>query len=263
MSWSMPNSLKFKMLLSLAQSTGRVILDDVFEWLKRLRTTARNFSLPVREEKSARNTEKVNLKPYTNWSEFNDNLMHKETLVNFVMAYSRDAVLTQFGGNADIAVWNAMQTSDSAAYATALRAAGYAAILDGAFMSNDQGYNAIDFWLGGLAETAVPGGMLGSTFDFIFAMQMVKLQNADRFYYLNRLGGTNMLAEIEAQLPTGRVAHPQKNAPESPHVQEKLVGHAPPRSSEAVPAGAAATPPGRARLGGLSRRRASARRASF
>jgi hypothetical protein len=61
----MPNSLKFKMLLSLEQSSRRVILEDVFDWLKRLRTTARNFSLPVREEKSARNTEKVNLKPYT------------------------------------------------------------------------------------------------------------------------------------------------------------------------------------------------------
>ena len=142
----------------------------------------------------------ANLKPYTNWSEFNDNLMHKETLVNFVMAYSRDAVLTTFGGNTSVSYWNGLQTSDSATYATALRAAANAAILDGAFMSNDQGYNAIDFWLGGLAETAVPGGMLGSTFDFIFAMQMVKLQNADRFYYLNRLGGTNVLAEIEAQL---------------------------------------------------------------
>ena len=53
------------MLLSLEQSSRRVILEDVFDWLKRLRTTARNFSLPVREEKSARNTEKVNLKPYT------------------------------------------------------------------------------------------------------------------------------------------------------------------------------------------------------
>jgi hypothetical protein len=53
------------MLLSLAQSTGRVILDDVFEWLKRLRTTARNLTLPAREERAARNTEKVNLKPYT------------------------------------------------------------------------------------------------------------------------------------------------------------------------------------------------------
>ena len=142
----------------------------------------------------------VNLKPYTNWSEFNDNLMHKETLVNFVMAYSRDAVLTTFGGNADVTYWNGLQTSDSALYATKLRAAANAAILDGAFMTYDQGFNAIDFWLGGLAETAVPGGMLGSTFDFIFAMQMVKLQDGDRFYYLNRLGGTNMLAEIEAQL---------------------------------------------------------------
>lgn len=37
----------------------------MFEWLKRLRTTARSFTLPAREERTARNTEKVNLKPYT------------------------------------------------------------------------------------------------------------------------------------------------------------------------------------------------------
>lgn len=37
----------------------------MFDWLKRLRTTARNFTLPAREERGARNTEKVNLKPYT------------------------------------------------------------------------------------------------------------------------------------------------------------------------------------------------------
>lgn len=36
----------------------------VFEWLKRLRNTARKLTLPVREERTARNTEKVNLKPY-------------------------------------------------------------------------------------------------------------------------------------------------------------------------------------------------------
>lgn len=42
-----------------------VILIDVFDWIKRLRASARNFSLPVREERSARNTGKVNLKPYT------------------------------------------------------------------------------------------------------------------------------------------------------------------------------------------------------
>ena len=30
------------------------------------------------------------------------------------------------------------------------------------------------------------GGMLGSTFNFVFEMQMEKLQNGDRFYYLQR-----------------------------------------------------------------------------
>jgi len=43
----------------------QVILENVFDWLKRLRTTARSFTLPTREERTARNTEKVNLKPYT------------------------------------------------------------------------------------------------------------------------------------------------------------------------------------------------------
>jgi len=37
----------------------------VFDWLKRLRQKAREFALPEREERTARNTGKVNLKPYT------------------------------------------------------------------------------------------------------------------------------------------------------------------------------------------------------
>lgn len=37
----------------------------MFEWIKRLRQGARKFVLPAREERTARNTEKVNLKPYT------------------------------------------------------------------------------------------------------------------------------------------------------------------------------------------------------
>jgi Ca2+-binding RTX toxin-like protein len=156
------------------------------------------------------------LKPYDSWLEFQSKMVHEETLVNFVMAYSRDTVLTMFGeapegatgtgaaGAFTIADWDALRVSTDAAkqlkYAAGLRAAGEKAIANGAFMEYDQGINAVDFWLGGLAEAKVPGGMLGSTFDFIFALQMIELQNADRFYYLNRLGGTNMLAEIEAQL---------------------------------------------------------------
>ena len=37
----------------------------MFDWLKRLRAGARKYSLPEREERAARNTGTVNLKPYT------------------------------------------------------------------------------------------------------------------------------------------------------------------------------------------------------
>ncbi|MDZ4294024.1 MAG: peroxidase family protein [Hydrogenophaga sp.] len=158
----------------------------------------------VREELYTATNGNATLKPYESWNEFKANLLHQETLVNFVMAYSRDAVLTQFADEKTLLEWDALKVSgtpqDNVDYATALRTAAEAAVLDGAFMAYDQGFNAIDFWLGGLAEAKVPGGMLGSTFDFIFAMQMIELQDGDRFYYLNRLGGTNLLAEIEAQL---------------------------------------------------------------
>ena len=42
------------------------------------------------------------------------------------------------------------------------------------------------------------GGMLGSTFNFVFEVQMEKLQNSDRFYYLQRLDGLHLFSEMEA-----------------------------------------------------------------
>src|SRR3712207_2878649 len=41
------------------------------------------------------------------------------------------------------------------------------------------------------------GGMLGSTFSFIFELQLENLQNGDRFYYLSRVQGLNLLNELE------------------------------------------------------------------
>ena len=41
------------------------------------------------------------------------------------------------------------------------------------------------------------GGLLGSTFNFVFENQMEKLQNGDRFYYLNAPQGLNFLTELE------------------------------------------------------------------
>ena len=57
----------------------------------------------------------------------------------------------------------------------------------------------IDLWMGGLAERTAPfGGMLGTTFNYIFEIQLENLQNADRFYYLERLDGLNLLPQLEA-----------------------------------------------------------------
>ena len=41
------------------------------------------------------------------------------------------------------------------------------------------------------------GGMLGSTFNFVFELQMENLQNGDRFYYLQRLDGLHLFGEME------------------------------------------------------------------
>ena len=41
------------------------------------------------------------------------------------------------------------------------------------------------------------GGMLGSSFNFVFENQLEKLQDADRFYYLERTAGLAFNAELE------------------------------------------------------------------
>src|SRR5262249_58929638 len=60
------------------------------------------------------------------------------------------------------------------------------------------GIGNVDFWIGGLAEKITPfGGMLGPTFNFVFENQMEKLQDGDRFYYLERTAGLNFNSELE------------------------------------------------------------------
>lgn len=55
------NSLTFDLVAPL----GMGILDTVFDWLKRFRSSARKLTLPVREDRAGRNTEAIDLKPYT------------------------------------------------------------------------------------------------------------------------------------------------------------------------------------------------------
>jgi beta-lactam-binding protein with PASTA domain len=122
--------------------------------------------------------------PYSNWFEFGQNLRHQESLVNFVAAYGTDPSIT-----------GATTIVDKRAAAAALVAA------NGAFMfqpAATSGVDVVDFWPGGMAERQSPfGGLLGSTFNFVFEKQLNNLQNGDRFYYLSRLDGLNLRNQIE------------------------------------------------------------------
>src|SRR5690606_5889601 len=68
----------------------------------------------------------------------------------------------------------------------------------GSWSAENSGLNDIDLWIGGLAVKQMPfGGMLGSTFNAVFEAQMEMLQDLDRFYYLTRTQGLNLLNELE------------------------------------------------------------------
>jgi Ca2+-binding RTX toxin-like protein len=151
-----------------------------------------------------------NVKPYASWGEFVQHLKHPESLINFIAAYGTHETIT-----------GATTLADKRAAATLLVLGGDGAPADrieflmsqSAWASNlpadaarpkdadgvsTTGIGNVDFWIGGLAEQNMPfGGMLGSSFNFVFENQMEKLQNADRFYYLERTAGLNFVTELE------------------------------------------------------------------
>ncbi len=124
------------------------------------------------------------LQPYAHWEAFRLELKHRDSIVNFIAAY----------GTGDAALEGASTTAAKRARAMEL-------VNDQAYMTMpaaQSGLNDVDFWMGGLAErTMVFGGMLGSTFNHVFETQAELLQNADRFYYLTRTQGQNLLSQLE------------------------------------------------------------------
>ncbi|MEI8251920.1 MAG: peroxidase family protein, partial [Synechococcus sp. ELA057] len=134
------------------------------------------------------------LAAYTSWVDFSANIQHPDSVVDFIAAYSFDGDI-----NKAEFVWRAGNGGATAINATTdtevMKSLGLdpsksnaAAAYAFNFIYNDQGFERIDAWVGGLAETHVTFGELGSTFDTIFADQMARLINGDRFYYLWRLG---------------------------------------------------------------------------
>jgi len=149
------------------------------------------------------------LKPYTSWADFMQHLKHPESLINFIAAYDTHPSITSVSAVADKRAAAAIVLGGTGAPADRLdflnstgawaNTTGKDGITGNADDVTRSGLDDVDFWIGGLAEEITPfGGLLGPTFNFVFENQLEKLQDADRFYYLERTAGMNFNAELEA-----------------------------------------------------------------
>ncbi len=137
----------------------------------------------------------VGLTQYVSWDDFGRNMIHPESLVNFIAAYAFDGDVAKAAALTGLFDGSIAEGDDAAL--------GYTADEALAFMLNEAGapagalaFNNIDTWIGGLAEAHVPGGLLGSTFDLVFVNQIENLINGDRYYYLVRLFGQQFGEEV-------------------------------------------------------------------
>ena len=159
--------------------------------------------------------------PYESWVDFGFSIKHAESLVNFVAAYGQhesitsaqtvaakraaaEALVTPPTVTAEIPEGaTPEQIAQLQAEAAAENAAVAAAASDfmnatGEWADKETGINLIDLWVGGLAEKQIVfGGLLGPTFNYVFEKQLEDLQFADRFYYLSRTAGLNLLVQLE------------------------------------------------------------------
>ncbi|KQZ71667.1 hypothetical protein ASE06_19915 [Sphingopyxis sp. Root214] len=166
------------------------------------------------------------LKPYESWVDFAGNLKNEASIINFVAAYGTHSLITgetTVEGKRAAAmaiIFGTDQTvlgdPDDPLDDRVILAADAPDAFDflngeGAWASGPNGVTTtgldnVDLWIGGLAEKILPfGGMLGSTFNFVFEVQMEQLQNADRFYYLQRLDGLHLFSEMEGNSFAGMI----------------------------------------------------------
>ena len=135
------------------------------------------------------------VRPYTSWVDFAQSISNPASIVNFIAAYGTHSTITAATTTEDKRA-AAMDLVFGIAGEDAAARADRLAWLNSS--AETSGVNNIDFWMGGLAEKNMPfGGMLGSSFMYVFEAQMENLQNADRFYYLTRTQGLNFLNQLE------------------------------------------------------------------
>jgi hypothetical protein len=165
------------------------------------------------------------LEPYSSWIDFGQNMKHPESLANFVAAYGHHSSVTGVstiagkraagealvygeagpdGAVVDNGLTPEDETADNIPPAAVpgdrvafLNSTG--AWANTAAGASTTGVDDIDLWVGGLAEkTNLFGGLLGSTFNYVFENQMTDLQNGDRLYYLARTPGMNLRTQLES-----------------------------------------------------------------
>lgn len=152
-------------------------------------------------------TNDTQLTPYANWVDFNENIKNPVSLVNFIAAYGKHpdilaaTTLADKRAVADQIVNGTVRTVDGLETQPPADSANFmfsiSAWEDVAGVSQT-GLDDIDLWMGGLAEkTNVFGGLLGSTFNYVFEKQLSDLQLGDRFYYLARTPGMNLRTQLE------------------------------------------------------------------
>lgn len=108
-----------------------------------------------------------NMTPYTSWEDFQArNNLSDSLIAQFKAAYP-DLVLST---PEEIAAFQAANPDIQ--------------LVDG---NTVKGIDRVDLWVGGLAEAHINGGMVGQTFWVILHEQFDRLQEADRFYYLDRV----------------------------------------------------------------------------
>ncbi len=163
----------------------------------------------IRRQLYVQTNNDTSLRPYDNWVEFGLELRGSESLVNFIAAYGTHAFITTYDDG------GALTAGSSAARRAAAQLMvdnDLAAPTDTfEFMTStggtwgtpsgtttNTGVDDIDLWVGAIAERPeLFGGLLGSTANYIFELQLERLQDGDRFYYLSRLAGTDMLSQLE------------------------------------------------------------------
>jgi Ca2+-binding RTX toxin-like protein len=171
------------------------------------------------------------LTPYTSWNDFANNMIHPESLANFIAAYSFDGDVAK--ANAIIGLDNGT-IAEGAAEAMDFTLQQATEFLIGAtdtggnfLVDGAGGFNNIDLWLGGLAEKHVYGGFLGPTFNAIFEDQMERLMDGDRFYYLYRLDlALPITTELNQAITTEQFKDIIERTTDALHLNGDVMGYA-------------------------------------